>query len=163
MRRASACTRRGEKSAGLRLSFLLAASFPIAAALFAATQGGPVPPPLPLFPRSSWWNLDITNAPVDPGSAAFISFIAAGGEPGMHPDFGGNAGPVAIYGFPYVVVSGSQPKKAVSFQYWDESDGVNYGTGQGVPFYPIPDEAMTQAGSRGAIPATPASAATGTC
>jgi hypothetical protein len=145
MRRASACTRRGEKSAGLRLSFLLAASFPIAAALFAATQGGPVPPPLPLFPRSSWWNLDITNAPVDPGSAAFISFIAAGGEPGMHPDFGGNAGPVAIYGFPYVVVSGSQPKKAVSFQYWDESDGVNYGTGQGVPFYPIPDEAMTQA------------------
>jgi len=32
----------------------------------------------------------------------------------------------------------------VTFDYWDESDGVNYATGQGVPFYPIPSQAITQ-------------------
>jgi len=33
---------------------------------------------------------------------------------------------------------------AVFFDYWDESDGVDYSTGQGVPFYPIPAQAATQ-------------------
>jgi hypothetical protein len=45
---------------------------------------------------------------------------------------------------PYVVVDGSQPKQAVTFQYWDESDGVDYSTTQGIPFYPIPAQAITQ-------------------
>lgn len=31
------------------------------------------------------------------------------------------------------------------FQYSDESDGVNHTTDQSFPFYPIPDEAITQA------------------
>jgi len=35
--------------------------------------------PLPqLFPADNWWNLDISAAPVDPASAAFIGFIGAG-------------------------------------------------------------------------------------
>lgn len=46
---------------------------------------------------------------------------------------------------PYAIVDGSQPKQAVTFEYWDESDGVNQATGQGVPFYPIPAQAITQA------------------
>ena len=64
----------------------------------------------------------------------------------LHPDFGGyeSPGSVDIYGFPYVVVAGDQPKRAVSFYYGDESDGVNHATGQSFPFYPIPDEAITQ-------------------
>ncbi|MDQ3228898.1 MAG: hypothetical protein M3Q13_04080, partial [Pseudomonadota bacterium] len=49
-----------------------------------------------------------------------------------------------IYGFPYAIVDGTQPKLAVTFNYWDESDGVDPATGQGVPFYPIPAQAITQ-------------------
>jgi hypothetical protein len=46
---------------------------------------------------------------------------------------------------PYAVVDGNATAKhAVTFDYWDESDGVNMSTGQGVPFYPIPSQAITQ-------------------
>jgi len=114
-----------------------------AVAVAASTQGGQLP--LPLFPADNWWNLDISNAPVDPGSAALISFI--GSTRGMHPDFGGDVSPgsVQIYGFPYAVVDGTLTKRAVQFQYADESDGVNHTTNVSVPFYPIPDEAIAQA------------------
>jgi len=110
-------------------------------------QGAPPPGPLPLFPANNWWNLDISSAPVDPNSASFISFINNGSTRRLHPDFGGEESPgsTAIYGMPYAIVDDGQPVKAVTFQYWDESDGVNYDTGQGIPFYPIPDEAITQA------------------
>ena len=105
-----------------------------------------LPGPLPLFPSDNWWNTDISAAPVDAGSASFLAYINNGGTRRLHPDFGGTASPgsVDIYGMPYAVVNGSQPKQAVTFQYWDESDGVNTTTGQGVPFYPIPTPAITQ-------------------
>ena len=101
---------------------------------------------MPLFPSSNWWNLDISAAPVDANSASYIAFINNGGTRRLHPDFGGEASPgsVDIYGMPYAIVDGAQPKQAVTFQYWDESDGVNAATGQGVPFYPIPAQAITQ-------------------
>jgi hypothetical protein len=104
-----------------------------------------LPGPMPLFPPNNWWNLDISTAPVDPSSASFITFI--GTSRGMHPDFGGDVstGSVQNYGFPYVVVDGAVAKRAVQFQYADESDGVNHATQTSVPFYPIPDEAITQA------------------
>ena len=100
-------------------------------------------PPQPIFPADNWWNIDISAAPVDPASGSFINFI--GGTRRLHPDFGGeeSAGSTAIYGFPYAIVSGTQAKQAVTFRYWDESDGVD-NTGQGVPFYPIPTQAITQ-------------------
>jgi len=65
----------------------------------------------------------------------------------LHPDFGGHASPgsVEIYGFPYIVVDAAVAKRAVEFQYAAESDGVDRATGRGIPFYPIPDEAITQA------------------
>jgi hypothetical protein len=102
--------------------------------------------PFPLFPADNWWNQDISQAPVDPRSGQFIAFINNGGARRLHPDFGGFASPgsVDIYGFPYVVVGGDQPKRAVSFYYGDESDGVDHSTGRSYPFYPIPDEAITQ-------------------
>ncbi len=120
----------------------------IAGGLFGGSpvQGGALPTPLPLFPADNWWNLDISSAPVDPGSDSFIAFINSSSVKTLHPDFGGNAAPgsVEIYGFPYIVVDGSQPKQAVSFAYSDESDGVDHATGRSIPFYPIPEEAKTQ-------------------
>jgi len=41
--------------------------------------GGALPGPLPLLPPTNWWNLDISGAPVDPQSSAFIGFINNGG------------------------------------------------------------------------------------
>ncbi len=109
-------------------------------------EGAPPPGPLPLFPADNWWNADISSAPVDSNSAAYIAFINNGGVRKLHPDFGGEVSPgsVDVYGMPYAIVDGNQPKQAVTFQDWDESDGVDYSTGQGVAFYPIPAEAITQ-------------------
>jgi len=116
------------------------------AGLTAASElGGTLPGPLPLFPADNWWKLDISAAPVDPSSPSFIAFIGTTRK--LHPDFGGEASPGSqeIYGFPYAVVDGTTPLRTVQFQYADESDGVNHSTGQSVPFYPIPPEAISQA------------------
>jgi hypothetical protein len=100
-------------------------------------QGAPVA--APVFPADNWWNTDISAAPVDASSASYISFIGA--TRALHPDFGGEESPgsTGIYGFPYAIVNGSQPKQTVTFDYDDESDG------NGVAFYPIPAQAISQA------------------
>ena len=128
----------------LRHGFLALAAG-LSAAVFAATQGGPVPAPLPVFPPDNWWNQDISAAPRDPRSDALIAFI--GTTRALHPDFGGEVSPgsLEVYGMPFAVVPGSQARKAVTFGYWEESDGVDPTTGRGIPFYPIPDEAISQA------------------
>jgi hypothetical protein len=111
-----------------------------------AERIGALPPPLPLFPADNWWNQDISGAPVDPQSVQFIAFINNGGARRLHPDFGGfeSPGSVNVYGFPYFTVAGDQPKRSVLFDYADESDGVDHATNRSVPFYPIPDEAISQ-------------------
>ena len=115
-----------------------------------AVQGGALPRPLPLFPADNWWNLDISNWPVDPSSGSYISFINNGGTRRLHPDFGGNAStpqdPYAIYGIPYAVVSGAAASdlSAVKFYYSSESDGVDHMTDTSYPFYPIPPAAIAQ-------------------
>jgi hypothetical protein len=113
----------------------------------ASTLGGAIPVPLPLFPADNWWNTDISAAPLDPASANYINFINNGTTRRLHPDFGGNAGPVQIYGFPYIIVDSTVPLRTVQFQYASESDGVIHSnnTHTSYPFYPIPDEAITQA------------------
>src|SRR5256885_2298223 len=60
---------------------------PAAAAGGGPVEGGALPGPLPLFPPDNWWNLDVSGAPVDPGSATFINFINNGGTRALHPDF----------------------------------------------------------------------------
>ncbi len=106
----------------------------------AATQGTPLTVPLPLFPANNWWNLDISNAPVAPNSAAYLPFMG-GATRELHPDFGGDDGEGGVYGFPYIVVDGSQTKKTVDFVlYPGQSDGV------GQAFYPVPDEAISTFG-----------------
>jgi len=128
------------------LASLLAASVTFAQCPASVpSEGAPPPAPLPLFPPDNWWNTDISGAPVDPSSASYIAFINNGGTRHLHPDFGGEVSPgsVDIYGMPYVIVEATQPKQAVTFDYWDESDGVDYSTGKGKPFYPLPAQAIT--------------------
>jgi hypothetical protein len=127
------------------LVVLLTAALTSAWLFATSTLGGPLSVPLPLFPPDNWWNADISTAPLDSASANFIAFINNGSTRRMHPDFGGDAGPVQIYGFPYIVVDSAVPLRAVQFQYDRESDGVNHATRTSFPFYPIPDEAITQA------------------
>ena len=131
-------------------AIVLVAAFFCAGTAASQTVGpvpnGPLPGPFPLFPATNWWNLDISAAPVDLGSDAFIAFINNGATRRLHPDFGGDVSPgsTQIYGMPYGVVDGTQPKKSVQFYYWRESDGVDHATGVSFPFYPIPDEVITQ-------------------
>jgi hypothetical protein len=112
-----------------------------------SARGGPLPQPLPLFPPDNWWNLDISNWPVDTNSSNFISFINNGGTRRLHPDFGGNAGSGNdIYGMPYAALTNvtNADLKSVQFQYSTESDGVDHATNTSFPFYPIPSEAISQ-------------------
>src|SRR5262245_8511575 len=110
------------------------------------TPNGPLPPPLPLFPTNNWWNVDIRSWPLDANSNAYINFINNGGAcRTLHPDFGGiYPAPPEIIGFPFIVVD-EQPLRAVDFYYADESDGVDHQNNDTpYPFYPIPDQAITQ-------------------
>jgi hypothetical protein len=115
-----------------------------------AVRGGALPHPLPLFPADNWWNRDISNWPVDPNSAGYISFVNNGGTRRLHPDLGGDAStpqdPYAIYGMPYAVVSNvaASDLVAVNFYYASESDGVDHATNTSYPFYPIPSDAIAQ-------------------
>lgn len=113
----------------------------VASAQSGPIRGGTLPPPLPLFPSTNWWNTDISRAPVDPNSAAFINFIGA--TDSLHPDFGGDSGESnpLIYGIPYIVVSGTQPLEQVTFEYDEESDPGAPGR---PPGYPIPPQARTE-------------------
>ena len=79
------------------------------------------------------WNKDISQASVDPNSAAIIASI--GLDKPLHPDFGKDP----RSGIPYLIVPGDQPKRNVRFEYPDESDtGV----------YPIPEDAPIEGGKK---------------
>jgi hypothetical protein len=82
-----------------------------------------------VFPADNPWNTDVSAQPVDAASA---TLIAACGLRNLHPDFG------TIYGIPYVLVGGSTPPRAVSFDYADESDPGPY---------PIPSDAPIEGGA----------------
>jgi hypothetical protein len=64
---------------------------------------------------------DISKAPVDPNSAAYIDSIGASLH--LHADFGTNPS----YGIPYTVVPRGQPKVPIEFsEYGGESDRGPY-------------------------------------
>ena len=95
------------------------------------------------FPNDNWWNQDISRAPLDNQSNAFIDYI--GRTRTLHPDFG-----PPPYGIPYIGVGGSQARVPVTFvDYGSESDaGFHSENG-----YPIPTEARTQPNFiEGAVP-----------
>jgi len=85
------------------------------------------------FPDDNPWNRDVSGDPVDPNSAALI---ASCGDRGLHPAFGTvwNGAP---NGIPYVVVSGSQARVPVTFDYASESDPGPY---------PVPPDAPIEGG-----------------
>ncbi len=89
------------------------------------------------FPADNPWNQDVSADPVDLNSSALIS---ACGLRNLHPDFGTtyNGAP---NGIPYVVVSGSQARVPVTFDYGDESDAGPY---------PVPANAPIEGGVNGA-------------
>jgi hypothetical protein len=95
-----------------------------------------------VFPRTNWWNPDVSTAPVDSRSTPLIDWISGRSATNptairrLHPDFG-----PPPYGIPYVVVAGDQPRVPVTFGYAGESDAGL----PGIPGYPIPDEARTTA------------------
>jgi hypothetical protein len=75
-------------------------------------------PNAPSAADESAWNQDISGAPLDPNSAAYVAYINAHGGDSVHPDFGSPR----EYGFPYAVVGKKQKRTKVHFTaYGDES------------------------------------------
>jgi hypothetical protein len=98
-------------------------------------------PPASLSPRAPSlatevaWNQDVSKAPRDPRSRAYIAYINAHGDTHLHPDFGSPR----AYGFPYSVVGAAQPKLPVHYTaYGEESDPG--------PF-PVPARAPVEGGA----------------
>jgi hypothetical protein len=98
-------------------------------------------PPASLSPRAASlpteaaWNQDVSKAPRDPRSAAYIAYIDSHGGDRLHPDFGSPR----PYGFPYSVVGAGQRKLPVHYTaYGDESDPG--------PF-PVPPRAPVEGGN----------------
>ena len=98
-------------------------------------------PPASLSPRApslgneAAWNQDVSKAPRDPRSAAYIAFIDSHGGDHLHPDFGSPR----PYGLPYSVVGAGQRPLPIHYTaYGDESDPG--------PF-PIPAGALVEGGN----------------
>jgi hypothetical protein len=82
----------------------------------------------PILPARNPLNTDISRAPLDPHSAAYVASIGLAAH--LHPDFGSNPG----YGIPYTVVGAHQPKVPIRFtEYGDESDPGPYPVPPGAP------------------------------
>jgi hypothetical protein len=88
-----------------------------------------------VFPADNAWNRDVSADAVDPSSAALIA--SCGATKRVHPDFG-TVYDGAPNGIPYVIVSGSQARVPVTFDYADESDAGPY---------PIPPNAPIEGGA----------------
>ncbi len=92
-------------------------------------------PRAPSLPTEAAWNQDISKAPRDPRSNAYIAYINSHGGEHLHPDFGSPR----AYGFPYAVVGAGQRKLPVNYTaYGDESDPG--------PF-PVPAKAPVEGGN----------------
>ena len=112
----------------------------LAALVAVAALGGSASPPTiagcPIFPASNVWNQRVDKLPVAANSAEMIHSI--GLDTGLHADFGSGLWEGQPIGIPYNVVSGSQPKAHVRFEYADESDKGPY---------PIPAHPKIEGGS----------------
>jgi hypothetical protein len=87
-------------------------------------------PRAPSLPDQAAWNQDISRAPRDPRSAAYISYIDAQGGDHLHPDFGAPR----PYGFPFAVVGPGQRKLPVNYTaYGSESDPGPFPVPPGAP------------------------------
>lgn len=106
----------------------------LVAAPAAAGAAGPRLGGCPVLPSSHAVNRDISRAPVDPRSRAYVRSILAGGR-FLHPDVGGDG----EYGIPFRVVPPEQPLVPITFTaFGDESDPGPY---------PIPPDAPVEGGN----------------
>jgi hypothetical protein len=96
----------------------------LAAGVAAMAQGPPSLAGCPVLPGDNIWNTPIDNLPVDANSDLYITTIGA--TKGVHPDFGSGIWDGGPIGIPYNVVTKSQPKVSISFDYADESDPGPY-------------------------------------
>jgi hypothetical protein len=78
----------------------------------------------PIFPRTNVWNKPVDTLPVAANSDAVIASIGA--DTGLHPDFGSGLWQGAPIGIPITVVSSTQPRSRVRFEYAAESDRGPY-------------------------------------
>ena len=114
----------------------LAAVFAIFTLGGAGSGGSPAIAGCPIFPVSNPWNERVDKLPVAANSATMIRSI--GLDAPVHADFGSGLYDGQPLGIPYNVVSGSQAKARVSFEYADESDKGPY---------PIPAHPKIEGGS----------------
>jgi hypothetical protein len=117
----------GRLAAAVVTVLLVAAATPAAA----GDGGGPRVAGCPVFPASNAWNRDVSRAPVDPRSDAYVRSMGAGN---LHPDFASRR-----YGIPITVVGRGQRRVPIRFtDYADESDPGPY---------PVPRGARVEGGS----------------
>ncbi|HET6998461.1 MAG TPA: hypothetical protein VFI03_07705 [Solirubrobacterales bacterium] len=87
-------------------------------------------PRAPSLPNQAAWNQDISKAPRDPRSAAYISYINGSGADHLHPDFGSPR----PYGLPFAVVGPGQRRLPVNYTaYGEESDRGPFPVPAGAP------------------------------
>jgi hypothetical protein len=97
-----------------------------------AAGGAPRVAGCPVLPSDNAWNRDVSHAPVDPRSDAYIRALPGN----LHPDFG--SGRFGDYGIPFTVVARDQPLAPIRFTaYGDESDPGPY---------PVPLDARVEGG-----------------
>lgn len=77
-----------------------------------------------IFPANNIWNQPVANLPVHPRSNEYIQSIGA--STGLHADFGSGLWDGGPIGIPYTLITSSQTKSAVTFEYDDESDPGPY-------------------------------------
>ena len=95
-----------------------------------------ISPRAPSLPTEAAWNQDVSRAPRDPRSRAYVAYIDSHGAEHLHPDFGSPR----AYGFPYAVVGAHRHELPVHYTaYGEESDPG--------PF-PIPPRAPVEGGNR---------------
>jgi hypothetical protein len=113
--------------------------FPVALAAMAtlSAQTAPQLCGCPVFPTDNIWNARVDKLPVDANSSAYIASIGA--DAGVHPDFGSGLWEGGPIGIPFTIVTASQPKVPVVFEYADESDPGPY---------PIPSNAAVEGGDQ---------------
>jgi hypothetical protein len=92
----------------------------------------PGAPACEILPSTNVWNRPVGGLPVHPDSARLVRSI--GLTTGLHPDFSA----AGRFGIPINVVGRATPRRAVRFQYPDESDRVRY---------PIPARPRIERGS----------------
>ena len=109
---AVALMRGGHRTRSVFVAFAAVAVLPMILAAL-STQGGRFPVRCRCFRPTTGGTSTSRRRRSIPASASYITFIGA--TRGLHPDFGGDVSPgsAQVYGFPYAVVDGTQPKRAV--------------------------------------------------